>query len=113
MLRHAAQVVMQVLTPTLPWKFFQQAYLIYPCTIIFDGGELLRGRIDGFSLDALAKMLAFAGLRVQLRIEHTPGTRRAARRIPRPDARAGARPITGRREGTREHSAIRPSAVQV
>ena len=57
--------------------------------------DLLRGRIDRFSLDALVKVIAFAGLRVQLRIAHPPATRRTARRIPRPDARLGARPITG------------------
>jgi predicted XRE-type DNA-binding protein len=59
--------------------------------------DLLRGRIDGFSLDALVKMIAFAGLRVQLRVGHPPATRKTAKRIPEPDARPRPRPrpITG------------------
>lgn len=31
--------------------------------------DLLRGRIDKFSLDALVNMLAHAGLRVELRVK--------------------------------------------
>lgn len=56
--------------------------------------DLPRGRIDGSSLDALVKMIAFAGLRVQLRVAHPPATRKTAKRIPGPDARPRPRPIT-------------------
>lgn len=57
--------------------------------------DVLRGKVDRVSLDALVKVIAVAGLHVQLRIGRPPATRRTAKRIPGPDARPRARPING------------------
>jgi predicted XRE-type DNA-binding protein len=34
--------------------------------------DLIRGKIDKFSIDALVKMLAAAGLRVEIRVKKAP-----------------------------------------
>ena len=41
--------------------------------------DLLRGRIDKFSLDALVNMLAHAGMRVELRVKKRRNRQRSKR----------------------------------